>query len=71
MKVDFSIDWGDVVAYVLFTVFYVTVVCGLATIAWELDQIRTDTSPQRVEVKHVFQQQPKTRLPFKRSTVEL
>jgi len=57
-KVNFSIDWGNVVAYVLFTVFYVAVVGGLGAIVWELDQMRTDNEPQRVEVNHVFPPAP-------------
>lgn len=49
MRFDFTIDWGDVVAYVLFTVFYVTVVVGLVTIAWELDQMHKQSKVQQTQ----------------------
>ena len=56
MKINFTIDWGDVGAFFIVITFYVGVLAGLGAIAWELEMLRTDKEPQRVEVTHIVPQ---------------
>ncbi len=60
----FNIDWFSVLAALWVT----ALLSGVWVVVWELDQIRTDKEPQRVEVRHVFQQQQQ-HPPFERKTV--
>lgn len=46
--------------------WFVAMLGGVGTIAWQLNAIRTDTSPQIIH--HTFDQQPQ-RAPFQRKSV--